>query len=321
MANETQSNAGTTVKGAANDATNILALLLAVNQLGSSDPILKAQAATTLARLGVSATGPQLANLIGPQLASKLGPLLSAAGLGLGLANVARSDASNPRKGLESAKLAAGAVAPMFGVQQLLTGLSRKSQRSSSPQVRGLSTFAERILEPQAVGAVESVITGERSPRQAIKAGGGIGPLIGGLLNPVGTAILDSLGISPLKSEPTTGVQFRRDAGSILEKLGFGKEGKDFFSDRGIRRPGVAAGALPATRRAFDIDPDFFNQLSKESPESVALARQIGDLAAGSSPATRRRLNQDPFAIQVQNILLNNFGANLAERVRGMAGR
>ena len=272
--------------GGTSPMTRLQAILALRALLSSNDPLAKAQAAIALASMGASTGG-----------LGGLSNALGGAGFGLNLAQIARANASTGRKAVEGvkagAKLGVGVAvppaAPFIALQAIAESLGNELRKSGSPQVRGLGTFLGDAATPQFTRATEAMLAGDVNPRTAINSAGGPAGFTMSAVDPVGSAVLNALGINPLANTQTKGVQFRSQMKGVTDKLG------------------IPAGGRTTNKQQIDIDPETFASLS---PEARDAALRIGLLVSGASTFGQKG-NAAPFALQAQNILLNRYGEDI----------
>jgi hypothetical protein len=214
-----------------------------------------------------SAASPAFASSSVGQAVPYLGGALAAAGLGYGLTGIAKSNLPIKKKVGHSVDAAVAAAVPMYGLTKVADYVFGQMQKSKSPQV---SRFGQTLAAPALPAqAFMSVLKGDQSPRAAGSA----------LLN----STLSALGFGGYK--PTTGTMFRKEAGSIFDRIPQFK-GTDTSK--------------------YNIDPTTYNAL----PQSVRdAAAKLGTGLSGLAPHSKSSPNA--YAIQLQNMLLNRFGANL----------
>src|ERR1051326_3601000 len=156
--------------------------------------------AGNLALQGASRVSPSIASATSG-VAPYLGSLLSAAGLGYGLTNIAKSDMPIKKKVGHSVDSAVAAAVPMYGLSKVADYVFNKMEQSKSPQV---SRFGQTLAAPTLpVQSFLSVLKGDQSPRAAGSA----------LLN----STLSALGMGGYK--PTTGTMFRHEASSVFDQI------------------------------------------------------------------------------------------------------
>jgi hypothetical protein len=213
-------------------------------------------------------------------VARAVGPALAGAGLGLNLANIAGSNLSNKQKvgaGVQAGgETAIGLTAPPWGALSLIArALVQQLERSGSPQV---SETGRTLAAPAApVEALLNVSSGRQSPRAA---GNAMVDLVRG------TPFKPVLDLFGLGTKPTTGTMFRREAGTILDRLGL----------TGVN-----------TSR-YNIDPKVYAAFPQAAKDAgVALATRIASLAPDA------RTNPQAYQNQLSAILLNQYGAALPQ--------
>lgn len=248
------------------------------------------------AQLGTQALGaagtlggaPGLANLAG----------IAGRGLGLGLSayNIYNT-ATDPRlsraqqvghSGRGVADAIMSLAIPYYGIGKAVSALGQHFQGSGSPQVRGLGRTIDYGVEPAGAKAFWNVLQGDLSPKAAFKRQGGLEGLTLDMMGPIGL-IMRGLGVKLpfLSHTPTTGTMFRREADRLLSQFP----------------------ALQGTDTSrYNIPLDAYNAL----PLDVRTrARSLADQLIGYAPSAKS--NPEAYAIQLQNMLLNRFGANLPQ--------
>lgn len=269
---------------------------------------------------GLAGTGANVAGkLSGTPALSTLG---KGVGAGLGLASGAYgayNAATDPdlsrtqqvgHSGRAVADTLMGVLIPYYGVAKALSIVGQVLGRSKSPQIAGAGRAVDQAAEPAGAKAFWNVAQGDMSPKAALSKAGPEG-LVTDMLGPLG-AILKGIGADKkvsrgimdfgpvpfggkalsmlgIGSKPTTGTSFRNEVGSVFDRIP----------------------ALKGTDTgAYNIDMTKYNGL----PQAVRdAAMRIGTQLAGTTPSAKS--NPNAYAIQIQNMLLNRFGANLPSGV------
>lgn len=241
--------------------------------------------AFTGAKLGAPALRYGLNTSGFPGAASYVGPALGGAGLGYGLSQIAGSNLPTKQKvgaGLQQGgELALALTVPYAAPALVARAIINQLQRSGSPQVAATGRALAAPALP--VEGLLDVLSGRRSPRaagNAMVAGMRNIPVLGG---PIGS-VLDAFGLG---TKPTTGTMFRRELGSIFDRI-------------------PALKGTDPTK--YNIDLNYYNSLPQSARDR---ARGYGDRFASLTPDARS--NPNAYAIQAQNMLLNRFGANLPD--------
>lgn len=278
------------------DALSFLIALLSLS--GDSSGASKSIAAARLAGKGAELAGY-------PGAAGGLGAAAGAAGLGLNLADIAKSDLSTQDKvgqGVGGAfDLGASALIPYYGQSKLVEGIGNMLRGSSSPQVSGAGTAISYTGAPAGAKIFNTSIRGRNpfkgmttqdvgkeftldllGPLGAALRGAGLGGKVAGAIMDYGP--LPGFGqlLKMFGGEPTTGTQFRDAFNQIAGKAGF----SDF---KGTER--------------YNMDADAY---TKMDPRTKDAASTLGYFLASFAP----QFKKNPFAygIQGQNVLLNQYG-------------
>lgn len=248
----------------------------------------KAFAASGLASSGAKAAGAASGLTSLADVGQGLGTASSLAGAGYGIYDIATNpNLSTKQKAGHAGETAANTVAGVafwpYGLALAARALTGLMEKSGSPQVSGAGKAIAAPALPVEAGL--DVLRGDLSPRAAanrmVRSIADV-PILGG---PMGS-VMRAFGLG---TKPTTGTMFRRELGSVFDKLG-------------LKDPNMGA---------YNVD------LTKFTPEQIRSANQ---LAARITPFSRTAQShpENQYQTQTAGILLNSYGANITSRAKAI---
>lgn len=290
-----------------------LALLPFLN--GQSSTASKAFSGASLAGTGARIAGGLSGNPALSALGKGIGSALGLASGGYGAYQAATDPSLNRTQqighsGRAVADTLMGLLIPYYGLAKSLSIVGQVLQGSGSPQVRGAGRALDQAAEPAGAKAFWSVAQGDMSPKAALTKAGPEG-FITDMLGPVG-AILKGVGADKnvsrnimdygpipfagkalsmlgIGSKPTTGTMFRKDVGSIFDRI-------------------PALKGLDTSK--YTIDPGFYNSLPQEIRDrATAYSQQLASLSSNA------KSNPQAYQNQIAAMLLNAYGANLPQNL------
>lgn len=291
-----------------------LSLLPFLNQDASAAS--KGFAGASLAGTGANVAGKLSGTPALSSLGQGLGTALGAATTGYNLYNTATNpNLSTKQKAAHSggsvADLIFSTLFPAYGAGKALQAVGAIMERSGSPQVRGAGRSVDYAVEPAGAKSFLDVLRADKSPKAAFNAQGGPRGLVLDLLGPLGiiargTGAGDKVArgvmdYGPIPfggklasmlgfgSKPTTGTSFRREAGSIFDKI---PQLKGVNTSR------------------YNIDPTTYAGLPQAVKDNAtAMSQRLAALAPHAAS------NPQAYQNQIAAMLLNRFGANLPSGV------